>query len=334
MPLSIEWRNLRIFIALSSNDIARNLIDFPPYSRDDNGMSRIRKVVFPVGGLGTRFLPATKSMPKEMLPVVDKPLIHYAFEEAAAAGIEQFIFVTGRNKDAIENHFDHAYELEAMLGGKRKNDALAATRDFLPKPGTMTYLRQQQPLGLGHAVWCARHAIGNEPFAVILADDLVHATTPCLSQMVEAFAANPTANMAAVMDVPRAKTASYGILKPGATHGKLVEATGLVEKPKPEDAPSTLSIIGRYILQPSIFDVLEEQRTGAGGEIQLTDAMASQIGSTPFYGYRFDGTRYDCGEVAGYIEANVALALSRDDTREAVYQKISALLATTPMVAA
>ncbi|PZP83793.1 MAG: UTP--glucose-1-phosphate uridylyltransferase [Azospirillum brasilense] len=319
-------------------------------------MSRIRKVVFPVGGLGTRFLPATKSMPKEMLPVVDKPLIHYAFEEAAAAGIEQFIFVTGRNKDAIENHFDHAYELEAMLGGKRKNDALAATRDFLPKPGTMTYLRQQQPLGLGHAVWCARHAIGNEPFAVILADDLVHAPTPCLSQMVEAFAANPTANMAAVMDVPRAKTASYGILKlegglaphaplPPAASGarsfgatqdvqqRLVKATGLVEKPKPEDAPSTLSIIGRYILQPSIFDVLEEQRTGAGGEIQLTDAMASQIGSTPFYGYRFDGTRYDCGEVAGYIEANVALALSRDDTREAVYQKISTLLANQQAIA-
>ena len=295
-------------------------------------MTTIRKVVFPVGGLGTRFLPATKSMPKEMLPVVDKPLIHYAFEEAVAAGIEQFIFVTGRNKDAIENHFDHAYELEAMLGGKRKSDALSATRDFLPKPGTMTYLRQQQPLGLGHAVWCARHAIGNEPFAVILADDLVHAPTPCLKQMVEAFDANPTANMAAVMDVPREKTASYGILKlsdNGATHidnQRLVKAAGLVEKPKPEDAPSTLSIIGRYILQPSIFDVLEEQRTGAGGEIQLTDAMASQIGTVPFYGYRFDGTRYDCGEVAGYIEANVALALHRDDTRDAVRAKISALL--------
>jgi len=313
-------------------------------------MTTIRKVVFPVGGLGTRFLPATKSMPKEMLPVVDKPLIHYAFEEAVAAGIEQFIFVTGRNKDAIENHFDHAYELEAMLGGKRKSDALSATRDFLPKPGTMTYLRQQQPLGLGHAVWCARHAIGNEPFAVILADDLVHAPTPCLKQMVDAFAANPTANMAAVMDVPREKTASYGILKlseggltphaslppaasgsrlDGATRNieeRLVKASGLVEKPKPEDAPSTLSIIGRYILQPSIFDVLEEQRTGAGGEIQLTDAMASQIGSVPFYGYRFDGTRYDCGEVAGYIEANVALALHRDDTRDAVRAKISALL--------
>lgn len=289
-------------------------------------MTMIRKVVFPVGGLGTRFLPATKSMPKEMLPIVDKPLIHYAFEEAVQAGIEQFIFVTGRNKDAIENHFDHAYELEATLGGRRKEDALAAASSWLPKPGTMTYLRQQKPMGLGHAVWCARNAVGNEPFAVILADDLVHGAAPCLKQMVEAYAKKPGINMAAVMDVPREKTASYGILKTDGEDGKLVKASGLVEKPKPADAPSTLSIIGRYILQPSIFDVLEKQAQGAGGEIQLTDGMSGMIGTTDFYGYRFDGTRYDCGEVAGYIEANVALALDRDDTKQAVREKINRLL--------
>lgn len=289
-------------------------------------MTRIRKVVFPVGGLGTRFLPATKSMPKEMLPVVDKPLIHYAFEEARAAGIEQFIFVTGRNKSAIENHFDLVSELEAMPGGKRKNDVMAITSDWLPLPGTVTYLRQQQPLGLGHAVWCARHAVGDEPFAVILADDLVHGGVPCLKQMIEAY--RDGANMAAVMNVPREKTASYGILKASDTNGKLVKAQGLVEKPKPADAPSTLSIIGRYVLQPGIFAVLEKQAQGAGGEIQLTDALNSMIGKTDFYGYRFDGTRYDCGEVAGYIEANVALALDRDDTRNAVRAKLTALLGT------
>lgn len=289
-------------------------------------MQRIRKVVFPVGGLGTRFLPATKSMPKEMLPVVDKPLIHYAFEEARDAGCEQFIFITGRNKDAIENHFDRAYELEATLGGRRKSDALSATSDWLPPAGTISYIRQQQPLGLGHAIWCARHAVGDEPFAVILADDLVHARTPCLKQMVAAHAQQPHSNLAAVMDVPREQTQRYGILKLAADEGKLVKAAGLVEKPAPADAPSTLSIIGRYVLQPGIFDALDRQPRGAGGEIQLTDAMASLIGSTDFYGFRFDGTRYDCGEVAGYIEANVALALARDDLRDTVSAKLKALL--------
>jgi UTP--glucose-1-phosphate uridylyltransferase len=273
-------------------------------------MKPIRKAVFPVGGLGTRFLPATKSMPKEMLPVVDKPLIHYAFEEARAAGIEEFIFVTGRNKDAIENHFDHAYELEHTL--EKKNKA-GHTSDWLPAPGSIIYLRQQEPLGLGHAVWCARHVVGNEPFAVILADDLVHAPTPCLKQMVDAYAPNPAVNMAAVMDVPRDKTASYGILSPLSENGRLVQAGSLVEKPQPAEAPSTLSIIGRYILQPSIFALLEGQQRGAGGEIQLTDAMNRAIEHTSFYGYRFEGTRFDCGEVAGYIEANVALALDRPE---------------------
>lgn len=289
-------------------------------------MTKIRKVVFPVGGLGTRFLPATKSMPKEMLPVVDKPLIQYAYEEAVAAGIEQFIFVTGRNKSAIENHFDLTSELEAVVGGKRKTDILAMTTDWLPTPGTMTYLRQQQPLGLGHAVWCARHAVGNEPFAVILADDLVHAGTPCLKQMLQAHEAGT--NMAAVMDVPREKTASYGILKTsGDATGQCVKALGLVEKPKPEDAPSTLSIIGRYILQPEIFAVLENQAQGAGGEIQLTDALNRMIGSTAFHGYRFAGVRYDCGEVAGYIEANVALALARPDLSDSVRARLAKLMA-------
>ena len=274
-------------------------------------MTRIRKVIFPVGGLGTRFLPATKSMPKEMLPVVDKPLIHYAFEEARDAGIEQFIFVTGRNKDAIENHFDRSYELERTLDDKQKKAALSATSDWLPEPGSLMYLRQREPLGLGHAVWCARHLIGDEPFAVILADDLVHGDVPCLKQMIEAHAAVPDSNMAAVMDVAREKTASYGVLDIEKDQGALVKARGLIEKPAPENAPSSTAIIGRYILQPSVFVALERKAVGAGGEIQLTDAITPAPGRADFYGYRFEGTRYDCGEVTGYLEANVALALAR-----------------------
>lgn len=286
--------------------------------------NKIRKCVFPVGGLGTRFLPATKSMPKEMLPIVDKPLIHYAFEEAKAAGIEEFIFVTGRNKDAIENHFDHAYELQKTLSDKQKKEALALTSDWLPKPGSIVYTRQQEPLGLGHAIWCARHIVGDEPFAVILADDLVDSNTGCLKQMVKAHKRGT--NMAAVMEVPREKTASYGILKLGKQNGKLIEAKGLVEKPAPKAAPSTTSIIGRYILQPSIFNVLEKQRKGSGGEIQLTDALNSQIGDVAFYGFHFDGTRYDCGEVAGYIEANVALALQRKELQGPLKKKLRHLI--------
>lgn len=289
-------------------------------------MKPIRKVIFPVGGLGTRFLPATKSMPKEMLPVVDKPLIHYAFEEARAAGIEQFIFVTGRNKDAIENHFDHAYELERTLSDKNKAPILEELRSWLPEPGSITYLRQQEPLGLGHAVWCARHVVGDEPFAVILADDLVQAGTPCLKQMVEAYHDLGPVNMAAVMEVPREKTASYGILKTIADHGALVEAQGLVEKPQPAEAPSTTSIIGRYILQPSLFQILETQPRGAGGEIQLTDGMNRAIADTRFFGYRFEGTRYDCGEVTGYIEANVALALARPELATKLQTSLTKIL--------
>ena len=275
----------------------------------------VRKVIFPVGGLGTRFLPATKSMPKEMLPVVDKPLIHYAFEEALASGIEQFIFITGRNKNAINNHFDHSYELQSILTEKSKEKELVHTRDWLPEPGNIIFIRQQEPLGLGHAVWCARHIIGDEPFAVILADDMVLSKTPCLKQMVSAYN-QAGGNILGVMDVPREKTSSYGILDIESSNGDLVKAKGLVEKPKPEVAPSTLSIIGRYILQPEIFEHLEKQQCGAGGEIQLTDAISSLIGKQDVYGYRFEGTRYDCGGRLGFIEANIAFALEREDMRD------------------
>lgn len=283
-------------------------------------MQPIRKAVFPVGGLGTRFLPATKSMPKEMLPVVDKPLIHYAFEEARAAGIEQFIFVTGRNKDAIENHFDHAYELQDSLSTKHKETLLEAVSGWLPAPGAIAYTRQQEPLGLGHAVWCARHIVGNEPFAVILADDLVMGDTPCLKQMIEAR--TEAVNMAAVMDVPREHTQRYGVLEVESETGALVKARSVVEKPAPADAPSTLSVIGRYVLEPSIFDVLERAPRGKNGEIQLTDAIEAMIPATPFYGYRFAGTRYDCGEVAGYIEANIAFGMQRPDVQPALTQAL------------
>ncbi len=277
----------------------------------------IRKAVFPVGGLGTRFLPATKAMPKEMLPVVDKPLIQYAVEEARAAGIEEFIFVTGRGKSAIEDHFDFSYELQDMLEAKGRGDALEDLLGWRPPAGSVAYTRQQEPLGLGHAVWCARHLVGDEPFAVLLADDLVLAETPCLTQMTEAHG-RVGGNLVAVMDVPREHTGRYGILDTGAEDGRLVEIKGLVEKPDPADAPSTLSIIGRYILQPELFGLLEGQQRGAGGEIQITDAMARMLGTGPFHGYRFEGQRYDCGDKVGFLEANIAFALARPDLRDAV----------------
>jgi UTP--glucose-1-phosphate uridylyltransferase len=273
---------------------------------------RVRKAIFPVGGLGTRFLPATKAMPKEMLPVVDKPLIQYAVEEAQAAGIEEFIFVTGRGKTAIEDHFDHSYELQSVLAERGKTDELEALRRWLPKPGQAAYTRQQEPLGLGHAVWCARNLIGDEPFAVLLADDLVLAEVPCLKQMAEAHA-EAGGNMVAVMEVPRAHTSRYGVLDIASDRGRLVEVRGLVEKPAPDQAPSTLSIIGRYILQPEVMRHLGRREKGAGGEIQLTDALAPMIGRGPFHGFRFEGTRFDCGDKVGFFEANVAFALARDD---------------------
>ena len=277
----------------------------------------IKKAVFPVGGLGTRFLPATKAMPKEMLTVVDKPLIHYAVEEAKAAGVEEFIFVTGRGKSAIEDHFDHSHELQDTLAARGKTEALAALRDWLPGPGQVAYTRQQEPLGLGHAVWCARHLVGDEPFAVLLADDLVLAETPCLKQLVDAYA-ETGGNLVAVMDVPREHTDRYGILDVSSDDGRRVEIAGLVEKPDPAVAPSTLAIIGRYILLPEVFDHLARRESGAGGEIQLTDAMARMIGGSPFHGVRFEGRRFDCGDRVGFVHANVAFALARDDLRDDV----------------
>ncbi len=275
-------------------------------------MKRVRKAIFPVGGLGTRFLPATKAMPKEMLPVVDKPLIQYAVEEASAAGIEDFIFVTGRGKTAIEDHFDYSQELQQTLVELNKIKELESIANLLPVPGQVVYLRQQEPLGLGHAVWCARRLVEDEPVAVLLADDLIQSETPCLKQMVDAHA-RIGGNIVAVMDVPREQTGRYGVLKPGYDDGRLVEVKGLVEKPEPAEAPSTACVIGRYILQPEIFRELDRQETGAGNEIQLTDAMARLIGRQPFHGLRFDGRRFDCGDKAGFIEATIAFALAHPD---------------------
>jgi len=281
----------------------------------------LRKAIFPVGGLGTRFLPATKAMPKEMLPVVDKPLIQYAVEEARAAGIEELIFVTGRGKSAIEDHFDYSYELHDTLKARNKKADLKVVESLLPTPGNFTYTRQQEPRGLGHAVWCARNLIGDEPFAVLLADDLVKADVPCLKQMVDVYN-KLGGNLVAVMDVPREHTDRYGILKTGGESRGVVEALGLVEKPKPENAPSTLSIIGRYILQPEVMNHLGAQEPGAGGEIQLTDAMAKMTGKGRFHGLRFKGKRFDCGDKAGWIEANIAFALDHPQIAKSVQESV------------
>ena len=269
----------------------------------------IKKAIFPVGGLGTRFLPATKAMPKEMLPVVDKPLIQYAVEEAAAAGIEQFIFVTGRNKTAIEDHFDHSTELEAVLIEKDKADALELVRRMLREPGSVSYVRQQEPAGLGHAVWCARHLVGREPVAVLLADDLILGA-PAMAEMTSAYTGG---NMVALMDVPASDTGAYGIITPGSKQGNLTEITGIVEKPSPDKAPSSKAVVGRYILEPKIFDELSKGRRGAGGEIQLTDALAARIGHAPFHGLNFSGERFDCGSKIGFLKANIAFGLARDE---------------------
>ena len=277
----------------------------------------LRKAIFPVGGLGTRLLPATKSMPKEMLPIVDKPLIQYAVEEAKAAGIEEFIFITGRGKGAIEDHFDHSYELQETLAERGKHEMLALTKEMLLEPGQVAYIRQQEPLGLGHAVWCARNVVGDAPFAVLLADDLVKSDTPCLKQMVDLWA-EVGGNLVAAMEVPREQTSRYGILDVVEDDGRLARAKGLVEKPKPEDAPSTLSIIGRYILQPAVMEELGSQEAGAGGEIQLTDAMARTLDRVAFNGYRFEGTRYDCGSKAGFVEATLAYASEHEEIRDAL----------------
>ena len=287
---------------------------------------KVRKAVFPVGGLGTRFLPATKAMPKEMLPVVDKPLIQYAVEEALAAGIEEIIFVTGRGKAAIEDFFDHSFELRQMLGERGKDAELHTIDIPVLEPGRVAYTRQQAPLGLGHAVWCARELVGDEPFAILLADDLVMADNPCLKQMVDVFE-QTGGNVVAVQDVPHEHTNRYGILDIASDDGRLVEIKGLVEKPDPVDAPSTLSIIGRYILLPEVFGYLSEKKKGAGGEIQLTDSMARMIGDVPFHGLRFSGRRFDCGDKPGFFEANVAFALARPELHDeiaAILQKYAA----------
>ncbi len=274
----------------------------------------IRKAVFPVAGLGTRFLPATKAMPKEMLTIVDRPLIQYVVEEALAAGIEEFIFVTGRGKTALEDHFDAAFELETTLEQRGKTQELDSLNSWLPQAGNVIYTRQQHPLGLGHAVWCARHIIGDEPFAVLLPDEIVLHDPPCLKQMVDAYS-KTGGNLIAVFDVPRDQTNRYGILEIASENDGLVEVSGLIEKPDPKDAPSTLSITGRYILQPSVFEHLSRQERGTGNEFQLTDAIAQMIGEAPFHGYRFSGERHDCGNVKGFLKANIAFALARDDTR-------------------
>ena len=276
--------------------------------------SLVRKAIFPVGGLGTRFLPATKAMPKEMLPVVDKPLIQYAVEEAAAAGIEEFIFVTGRGKAAIEDHFDVSYELEKTLGERGRDDTLETIRAIGLEPGQISYTRQMEPMGLGHAVWCARKHIGNEPVAILLADDLVMSKTPCLRQLIDVH--NETrGNVVAVEEVPAEHTDRYGVLDIESDDGTIATVCGLVEKPEPSDAPSQLAIIGRYVLMPKVFEYLSKFEKGAGGEIQLTDAMAKMIGQIPFHGLRFEGHRFDCGDKIGYFEANIAFALGRDELR-------------------
>ena len=276
---------------------------------------RVRKAVFPVAGLGTRLLPATKSIPKEMITVVDRPLIQYAVDEAREAGIEQLIFVTGRGKSALVDYFDQAYELEATL--KAKNKSLEVLEPSNAAFGEVVTVRQQQPLGLGHAVWCARHIVGNEPFAVLLPDELMSGRPNCLAQMVSAYE-KVGGNIVAALEVPDSDTHKYGVIQPGASDGRLTEIRGMVEKPAQGTAPSNLMIPGRYILQPDVMSELDAQETGAGGEIQLTDAMARLIGKQPFHAYRFEGERYDCGSASGFVIANLAMALERRDVAPAI----------------
>jgi UTP--glucose-1-phosphate uridylyltransferase len=277
---------------------------------------KVTKAVFPVAGLGTRFLPATKSVPKEIMTLVDRPLIQYAIDEARAAGIKEFIFVTSRGKSALEDYFDLAPELEASLRKKGKQDLLDVLKTTNMDSGAIAYIRQHKALGLGHAVWCAKRLIANEPFAVILPDDVIAAEKPCLQQMVEAYEETGGC-MVAAMEVPRDKTGAYGVLDVKEDMGEKVSIAGMVEKPRPEDAPSNLAVIGRYILTPKVLQTLNKRRSGAGGEIQLTDAIAEEIEQgRPVYGYRFRGQRFDCGSKAGFLQATVAFGLAREDLRE------------------
>ncbi|MEL7198000.1 MAG: UTP--glucose-1-phosphate uridylyltransferase GalU [Pseudomonadota bacterium] len=286
----------------------------------------IKKAVFPVAGLGTRFLPATKAIPKELLPIVDRPLIQYAVDEAREAGIEQMIFVTGRGKTAIVEHFDVAYELESTMSERGKDmDVLEPTR---ATPGDIITVRQQVPMGLGHAIWCARAIVGDEPFAIFLPDELMigkKGGTGCMKQMVDAYE-KTGGNLISVLEVPHEEVSSYGVIDPGAADGALTEVKGLVEKPPVDEAPSNKIISGRYILQPEVMRTLETQGKGAGGEIQLTDAMARMIGDQPFHAVTFDGNRYDCGSKLGFVEATLALALERDDMGADVREMAARLL--------
>jgi UTP--glucose-1-phosphate uridylyltransferase len=290
-------------------------------------MTRIRKAIFPVAGLGTRFLPATKAMPKEMLPVVDRPLIQHVVDEARQAGIEHFIFVTGRNKSVIEDHFDRQFELELTLTERGKKSELKLLSADLPEPGTASFTRQQSPLGLGHAVWCARELVGNEPFALLLPDVLVQHQRGCLAQMIDAAESlNAKANIIAVEEVPAERVHMYGVVGVGQPKGKAFAITKMVEKPKPSEAPSNLSITGRYILQPEIFEFLSRQAAGTGGEIQLTDAMVALAATQPFYGLKFEGRSFDCGSKTGFLAANVAYALARPDIEPEFRAELGKLL--------
>jgi UTP--glucose-1-phosphate uridylyltransferase len=284
---------------------------------------RIRKAVLPVAGMGTRVLPATKAVPKELLPVVDRPVIQYVVDEAREAGIEHIVFVTGRGKGAIEDYFDRAFELETSLAQKGKTDVLAALNGALLPPGGASFVRQQAPLGLGHAVWCARDIIGNEPFAVLLPDVIVKGAPSSLRQMVTAYEATG-GNMLAVDPVPMDRVSAYGVIAPKSRNGRLIEMSGMVEKPSVESAPSNLKITGRYILQPEIFSLLEDQTAGAGGEVQLTDAMARLMATQAFYAYEFEGREYDCGSKLGYFEAVLAHALDHDEIADGARDLVEA----------
>lgn len=286
---------------------------------------QVRKAVFPVAGLGTRFLPATKAVPKEMLPVVDKPLIQYAVEEALSSGVDEIIFVTGKSKTAIEDHFDHCCELENTLAARGKDAVLEEVTALIPESGTYIYTRQSEPLGLGHAIWCARHIVGEEPFAVILADDLVKSKRPVLAQMIERFG-ELQASMVCVEAVAPEATASYGILDADPPRDSLTQVRGMVEKPDPADAPSNLAVIGRYILTPEIFSILDRKETGAGGEIQITDAMARLLKTQSIYGFQYEGIRFDCGTKAGFQMANISYAMDMPDLRRPLMPFIEQIL--------
>ncbi|MFA7316533.1 MAG: UTP--glucose-1-phosphate uridylyltransferase GalU [Sulfuricella sp.] len=276
---------------------------------------KVRKAVFPVAGLGTRFLPATKAMPKEMLPLVDKPIIQYAVEEALASGIEEIIFVTGKGKSALEDHFDRSYQLEDTLRERGKDMLLRVVEAVVPATGTIVYTRQNDPLGLGHAIWCARNIVGDEPFAVLLADDVIQSDVPVLAQMIQEFD-RLRASIVATMEVAPEETSRYGIIDPKQCMGRVVHVKGLVEKPRMEDAPSNFAIVGRYILTPKIFEILGRGIVGAGNEIQLTDAMSILLEKQPVFGYKFEGTRFDCGDKAGWQMANIAFSMERPELRE------------------